>query len=123
MDIVVSNASDTPIYQQIYAQLRAQILSGALGGNALLPPIRTAAAELRVSVITVKKAYEALEHDGLLYAVTGRGSFVAPLSGEERARLRGQLATAALERELARAKAMGLPEADVLALVERVYGS
>ena len=122
MDILVSNTSDTPIYQQIYEQLRSQILAGTLKSDACLPPIRTAAAELRVSVITVKKAYEALEREGLLYAVTGRGTFVAPLRAAEREDRRARLAEEALARELSRCKALGLGKAEALALVERLYG-
>ena len=97
LTIDLRTTSDTPIYQQIAERIRAAILDGSLESDACLPPIRTMAAELRVSVITVKKAYELLERQGLLYAVTGRGSFVAPIAAGDR----GHAATAPLLAALA----------------------
>ena len=78
MDVIVSNASAQPIYEQIYSQIKAQILSGALREGELLPSIRALAKDLRISVITTKRAYEDLEAEGFLVTQPGRGSFVAP---------------------------------------------
>ena len=83
MNIVISDASDTPIYQQIFEQIRAQIIRGELPSGAPLPAIRTIAKELRISVITVKKAWEMLEGLGLIATRVGRGSFVAAISAQE----------------------------------------
>ena len=83
MNIVISDTSDTPIYQQIFEQIRAQVLRGELPSGAPLPPIRTIAKELRISVITVKKAWEMLEGQGLIVTRVGRGSFVADMSAEQ----------------------------------------
>ena len=80
------------------------------------------AAELRVSVITVKKAYELLERQGLLYAVTGRGSFVAPIAVGDRGGRRTELAEEQLKKDLARYKALGVTKAELLTMVERLYG-
>ncbi len=77
MDIIISNAGGTPIYEQIAAQVKNQILSGALSAGDALPSIRTLARELRISVITTKRAYEELERDGFIETVAGKGSFVA----------------------------------------------
>lgn len=77
MDVIVSNASAQPIYEQIYSQIKAQILSGALREGELLPSIRALAKDLRISVITTKRAYEELEREGLIYTVAGVGCFVA----------------------------------------------
>ena len=77
MDVIVSNASAQPIYEQIYSQIKAQILSGALREGELLPSIRALAKDLRISVITTKRAYEDLERDGFILTQQGRGSFVA----------------------------------------------
>ena len=77
MDILIDNKSGTPIYDQIYTQLRSQILSGALQENELLPSIRALAKDLRISFITTKRAYEELEKDGFLYTVPGKGCYVA----------------------------------------------
>ncbi len=77
MDIIISNASGQPIYEQIAAQIKDQILSGALTAGDALPSMRVLAKELRISVITTKRAYEELERDGFIETVTGKGSFVA----------------------------------------------
>lgn len=74
--IVVRNTSQTPIYQQIYDQLASQIMNGDLKADQLLPSIRTAAKELRVSIITIKKTWELLESQGLIYTVHGKGSYI-----------------------------------------------
>ena len=77
LDIIISNMGDQPIYDQIYSQIKRLILSGALKEGELLPSIRGLAKELRISVITTKRAYEELEREGFIYTVTGKGSFVA----------------------------------------------
>ena len=77
MNILISNANDKPIYEQIYTQIRNQILSGALPPGQALPSIRALAKDLRVSVITTKRAYEELERDGYINTVAGKGCFVA----------------------------------------------
>ncbi|MGM9648892.1 MAG: GntR family transcriptional regulator [Butyricicoccaceae bacterium] len=77
MTIVIQNTSELPIYEQIAQQIKQQILSGALHEGDALPSIRALAKELRISVITTKRAYEELERDGFLYTVAGKGSFVA----------------------------------------------
>ena len=82
MDILIDNKSGTPIYDQIYTQLRSQILSGSLQENELLPSIRALAKDLRISVITTKRAYDELEADGFLYTVAGKGCYVAPRNVE-----------------------------------------
>ena len=76
MDIVISNASDLPIYEQISSQIKALIMNGTLKEGELLPSIRVIAKELKVSVITTKRAYADLERDGFIEVVQGRGSFV-----------------------------------------------
>lgn len=77
MNILISNCNDKPIYEQIYTQIRNQILSGALPPGQALPSIRALAKDLRVSVITTKRAYEELEKAGYLYTVPAKGSYVA----------------------------------------------
>ena len=78
MNINISNTSGQPIYDQISKQIRAQIMSGELVEGELLPSMRLLAKELRISVITTKRAYEELERDGFIATVAGKGSFVAP---------------------------------------------
>jgi len=77
VDILISNASDKPIYEQITDQIKGLILSGALSAGDLLPSMRYLAKELRISVITTKRAYFDLERDGFIVTVTGKGTFVA----------------------------------------------
>lgn len=82
MDIILSNMDSTPIYEQITRQIKAKILSGELKPGEALPSMRLLAKELRISVITTKRAYEELEREGLITSQTGRGSFVAEVSGQ-----------------------------------------
>lgn len=77
MDIILSNSSDKPIYEQISSQVKAQILSGTLAAGAKLPSIRALASDLGVSVITTKRAYADLEQLGFICTVQGKGCFVA----------------------------------------------
>ena len=82
MDIILSNSSGKPIYQQIADQVKEQVCSGALAAGDALPSMRLLAKELRISVITTKRAYEDLERDGFLENVPGKGCFVAPQNRE-----------------------------------------
>ena len=77
MQIYIDNRSGAPIYDQIVSQIKAQIVGGALTANEALPSIRSLAKDLRISVITTKRAYEELEREGFLYTVPGKGCFVA----------------------------------------------
>ena len=77
MDILISNASGKPIYEQITTQIKNMIISGKLQPTDPLPSMRALARDLRISVITTKRAYEDLERDGFIETVTGKGSFVA----------------------------------------------
>ncbi|MBR2731538.1 MAG: GntR family transcriptional regulator [Clostridia bacterium] len=78
MKIIIDNRSGRPIYDQIYAQIKAQILCGDIAPEEMLPSIRSLAKDLRISVITTKRAYEELEREGFLYTVAGKGCFAAP---------------------------------------------
>ena len=78
MNIIISNAGDVPIYEQIVRQLKGLILRGELREGDALPSMRLLAKELRISVITTKRAYEELERDGFITTVPGKGCFVAP---------------------------------------------
>lgn len=82
MNIIISNTLGIPIYEQIAKELKNEIISGNLKEDELLPSIRSLAAELRVSVITTKRAYEELERDGYIYTIKGKGSYVAEQNRE-----------------------------------------
>ena len=112
MDIIISNASGVPIYEQIVRQIKGLILSNELREGEALPSIRLRARDLRISVITTKRAYEELERDGFLTTVPGKGCFVAPQNRETRreavlCRVEEHLAAAVEE---ARAGAINLEE-------------
>ena len=77
MNIIISNRDERPIYEQITSQLKKMIISGELKEGQMLPSMRALAKDLRISVITTKRAYEELEKDGMIVTVTGKGSFVA----------------------------------------------
>jgi len=80
LDILISNSCGSPIYQQIYDQIKAAILSGELREGDMLPSIRALAKDLRISVITTKRAYEELEQGGYIYTAAGKGCFVSQKS-------------------------------------------
>ena len=82
MNILISNSDSRPIYEQITAQVKNQILAGKLQVSDPLPSIRLLAKELRISVITTKRAYEELERDGFIETIPGKGSFVAAKNTE-----------------------------------------
>ena len=82
MNLWIDNKSGVPIYEQIFAQIKGQIISGELSENAPLPSIRNLAKDLRISVITTKRAYDELERAGFVYTVPAKGCFVAPRNVE-----------------------------------------
>lgn len=77
MDIIISNSSGKPIYEQITSQIKSLIINGKMEEGEMLPSMRQLAKDLRISVITTKRAYEDLERDGFIVTMTGKGSFVA----------------------------------------------
>ena len=82
MNIFIDNKSGLPIYDQIYSQIKSQIISGALREDQLLPSIRNLAKDLGISVITTRRAYDELEREGFIYPVAGKGCFVAAKNTE-----------------------------------------
>ena len=80
MNIFIDNKSGAPIYEQIYTQLKSQIISGTLQEDESLPSIRSLAKDLRISVVTTKRAYDELEKEGFIYTIAAKGCFVAPLN-------------------------------------------
>lgn len=121
MNISISNASDKPIYQQLFEQISAQIVKGELTNGYSLPPIRQAAAELGVSIITVKKAWEELERLGLIYTVTGKGCFVTELSPEELLTKRNDMIVKQLAVDAAYYRSFGLTAEEVYELLKKIY--
>ncbi len=108
MEIVISNSSDKPIYEQIASQIRAAIMTGELATGDQLPSIRSLATQLRISAITTKRAYQDLEAQGFIHTVPGKGCFVAgdnlELLREERLRM----VEASLAKAVADARTAGI---------------
>ena len=82
MELFINNKSGAPIYDQIYNQIKQQIISGALQPDEAMPSIRGLARDLRISVITTKRAYDELEKEGFIYTIAAKGCFVAPKNVE-----------------------------------------
>lgn len=82
MEIIISNSSDKPIYEQICMQIKGLIMNGSLSAGETLPSMRALAKDLHISVITVQRAYEDLTRDGFIETVSGKGSFVAAQNRE-----------------------------------------
>ena len=121
MELIIRNNSGQPIYDQISGQIKAQILSGALSPGDALPSIRGLAKDLKISVITTKRAYDELETQGFLNTVAGKGCFVAEknltlIREQQRHQLESHLAAAA---ELART--CGLSESELAELLRRKW--
>jgi GntR family transcriptional regulator len=120
LNIVISPTSDDPIYKQIYDQISSQIIRGELPGEYCLPPIRTVARELRISVITIKRAWDELEHDGYIHTMAGKGCFVAPLPPEKLQNKRDTLATEKMLKDIEYYKTLGLSLSEVEELFKRI---
>lgn len=121
INVEISNTSEKPIYQQLFEQISSQIIKGDLKSNYGLPPIRTAAKELRISIITVKKAWEALERQGFIYTITGRGCFVTELTAEEIKDKRNELTHKQMEKDIWYYKELGLSLSEITELVKKHY--
>ena len=80
MNIIINNSSMTPIYEQIVSQMKEKIMTGQLKPDTMLPSVRTLSKDLRISALTVKKAYDAMEQEGYIVTVHGKGSFVANMN-------------------------------------------
>ena len=121
MHIIIRNTGDVPIYEQIVTQIKSAIVAGELSEGEAQPSMRLLAKELRISLITTKRAYEELERDGFIVTMTGRGSFVAAknlelLREEKRKQVEALLAQAAQA-----ARTVGIPEEELCELIRLLY--
>lgn len=118
MTVLIDNKSGSPIYDQIYSQIKSQIISGSLSEDDMLPSIRNLAKDLRISFITTKRAYEELEKDGFIYTIPGKGCFVAPknvelLREENLKKIEGYI-----DEMLRLAKTCNLGKDDIIKMIE-----
>jgi GntR family transcriptional regulator len=121
MDIIISNSSAKPIYEQITSQIKNMILTGALHEGELLPSMRLLAKELRISVITTKRAYEDLERDGFIETVTGKGSYVAGKNMEFIKEERLRIAEERLQSAVDVAKSSGIALEELQSILAVLY--
>ncbi len=121
MDIIISNSSQKPIYEQITAQIKSIILSGALSEGDALPSMRALARDLRISVITTKRAYEDLERDGFIETVAGKGSFVAGRNTELLREEQLRRAEEFLQSAVSVAQASGITQDELIEILKLIY--
>ncbi len=122
MDIIITNSSGEPIYQQIYNQIKNMILTGVLKEGDALPSMRTLAQNLRISVITTKRAYEELENDGFIESYTGKGSFVKSQNAEIFREQNLREAESLLAQACEKAKICGIGIEELKEILEIIYG-
>lgn len=122
MDIIISNSSGEPIYQQISSQIKKLILDGTLKAGDSLPSMRTLAQQMRISVITTKRAYEELERDGFIESYTGKGSFVKGQNSELIREEYLRQTEALLADACAKAEQCGLTLDELKEMLELIYG-
>ena len=120
MRIIINSSSMTPIYEQIVEQIKAQILSGELRENDDLPSVSTLSKELRISALTVKKAYDSLEQEGFTITVHGKGTYVAAANKEMMMEEYRREIEEDLTEVIRKAKRYGLPEEDIREMLELI---
>lgn len=121
MKIIISPADSRPIYEQIAAQIRQHIISGQLQAGDALPSMRFLAKELRISVITTKRAYEELERGGFIQTVAGKGCFVAGVNTEFVREEHLRIAEDSLQKAVDAAKAAGISAEELSATLRLLY--
>lgn len=121
MNIIISNSTGAPIYEQIYTQIKGLIISSVLKEGDPLPSMRALAQDLRISVITTKRAYEMLEADGLIESYTGKGSFVAAQNPELFKEQNLREIEQSLERASSLAKQSGIELRELKEILEVIY--
>lgn len=121
MDIIISNSSQEPIYEQIVRQIRNQIVTGRLQGGEPLPSIRNLALQLNISVITSKRAYEELEREGLIVTIGGKGSYVSSQNKDHLREKRYGIIEEKLAVVVKEAKVLGIRLQELEEMLKLVY--
>ncbi|MCD5414953.1 MAG: GntR family transcriptional regulator [Clostridiales bacterium] len=121
MYIVVSNATTDPIYFQIETQIKRAIMKGELLSGEMLPSIRSLAKELRISVITTKRAYEELEREGFIETVPGKGSYVATQSNELLSEKKKKIIEDKIEIIVDESKLLGIELEELIEMLKLIY--
>ncbi len=118
MRIILNNNSMTPIYEQLMDQIKNEIISGSLAENEVLPSVRALSAELRISALTVKKAYDRLEDDGFVVTVHGKGTYVAATDRQLALEARRKTVEDAFASAVQKAGAVGFTKDEILEIVK-----
>lgn len=121
MDIIISNSSGKPIYEQITGQMKNMIINGELKPGQSLPSMRLLAKELRISVITTKRAYEDLERDGFITTLVGKGSFVSETNTEFVKEEQLRIIEECLQKATDNAKMSGIRLEELHEILDMVY--
>ena len=121
MDIILSHSSEKPIYEQITAQVKRMIASGELTPGEMLPSMRVLARDLRISVITTKRAYQDLERDGFIETVAGKGSYVAGKNAELIREEHLRQVEEHLGRAVEAARMGGITKAEILEMTDLLF--
>lgn len=117
MDLSIIPDGSIPAYKQLYDKVSSQILSGRIMGGSSLPPIRTVARELGVSIITVRNAWDKLIEDGFIESRAGSGCFAASLTEEERLAKRRALMTEPIKEMIEKAASLGFSKAELIKMI------
>lgn len=120
MNLIINHTSMQPIYEQIVGQIKEKIMHGELLEETMLPSVRTLAKELKVSALTVKKAYDQLEVEGFIVTVHGKGSFVACAGQEQMLEEKKKEVEAEFEQTIRKAKSCGMEDTEIRELFEIV---
>ena len=118
MKLIINNSSMQPIYEQIVAQVRNKIMQGELEEDTALPSVRTLAKDLRVSALTVKKAYDTQEQEGFVVTVHGKGSFVACANQELMLEEKKKEVEADLEKAIRKGRSCGMSNEEITELFQ-----
>lgn len=121
MDILISNDSSVKLYEQIENQIKNEILNGNLKSGEMLPSIRMLAKELKVSIITTKRAYEELEKEGFIETVVGKGTYVSGANSERLKEAAMAEMESRLEEVIITAKSLGLELDECIEILKDIY--
>ena len=118
MNIIINNSSMTPIYEQIVSQMKEKIMTGQLKPDTMLPSVRTLSKDLRISALTVKKAYDTLEQEGFIVTVHGKGSFVAGVNRDVALEAQKKEVEKELDSIIKKARSCGMTDEEIMQLLE-----
>ena len=121
MDIILSNSSELPFYQQIKNQIKQAILKGTLQEGDLLPSIRNLADDLQVSVLTIRRVYNELETEGYLNSRMGKGTFVAMDNSDLIMESKSQMIETKLQKVVVEAKTFDIPKMEIIEIIELLF--